>query len=559
MVFLNRIISIIMSLFILLSSFFSNGFTGNEYEFNVDAASLGKAAPNLASTVNVWSIEGNPFVNPTINVENNVFQFVEYVELMQCSGGSEGRDLFLDPLDRAVLDDYNFTHLIENCRGIITLGAKPFLKLGNVPLKYSQNATVDTEYNVNPYPPDDYNVYYNYIKALITALADEFGVNEVRSWRFGVMTEYENQSWFKADDNKEDLDKRTAIEYCKLYDYTVEAIIDVLGEDIFVGAHSMTVTDGLWDEAYFIEHCAKGTNYKTGEKGTKISYLSASFYDEMPGVYAKEKTLPETIKYLRKAANKAGLKDLIFGIDEGRILKGTTSGTDSNELHTRSVGYLYQAAYDARMYTQMLENDIDYFSYWSYLSGGLLSGNPTVSYHVSKNISAIEGAKLTKTSKTNYPLFSKSDVKAIAAFNEDTSTLYVMAYNFNNSLNYSKDAKLKINLSVPQFAGREVKIVSRTIDNDCNYFDEWQEDRKTYGIDDSCFSWSPDDPNLDNETTLKDERAREIYFNELYEKYKQCSQLVPKTENKLFSGDSLTIENNLAPHSVVFYEITLAQ
>ena len=100
---------------------------------------------------------GTTFYSPNPNSENNVFEFVKYIQLMQCSGGTADRDLFVDPLDRSVLDDYDFSRLVENCRGILSLGAKPHLKLGGVPLKY----TTGVEYggfDMNVYPPDEYGV-----------------------------------------------------------------------------------------------------------------------------------------------------------------------------------------------------------------------------------------------------------------------------------------------------------------------------------------------------------------------------------------------------------------
>ena len=187
----------------------------NDYKFTVDASQTGAVLANPASNVNIWSIEGNPFVNAKASEEYNVFEFVNYVQLMQCTGGSVNRDLFKDPLDRTVLDDYDFTKLIENCRGVLELGAKPMLKLGSVPLKYSSGSTDDNYFETNIYPPDDYDVYYNYIRAITEALVEEFGKEEVLSWRFGVMTEYENDAWFMTPDGDPEA---SAVEYCKLYD-----------------------------------------------------------------------------------------------------------------------------------------------------------------------------------------------------------------------------------------------------------------------------------------------------------------------------------------------------
>ena len=385
------------------------------------------------------------------------------------------------------------------------------------------------------------------------ALVDEFGRKEVLSWRFGVMTEYENYDWFTAEGEDPD---ETAEEYCKLYDYTVQALVDSIGEEVFVGAHSMTVTEGHWDEEIFIKHCAEGKNYKTGKTGTRLCYLSASFYDSAPGDYTDGKTLPETIDYLRTTAEKYGFNDLIYGIDEGRILVGTTSGKDNDELLTRTVGYLYQAAYNARLTKQMFENGIDYFSAWSYLSGGFTSGNPTVSYHVAKRASEMAGSKLVSTTADKKGIIFGGEVDAVSAFNEETNTLHVMAYNFKNNLEYNTDAEITFNINVPQFKDGKAKITVYKIDDDCNYFDEWVEDRKTYGIGDDCFSWSPEDPEIDSTVTLSDENARKIYFEELREKYGECSILEPQTEKATVKDGKITLDITLGGHEVVFYQIT---
>ncbi|MBQ8209292.1 MAG: hypothetical protein IJZ35_01765 [Clostridia bacterium] len=526
--------------------------TFNSFKFTVDTTEKGNTLSNVASNVNIWSIEGNPFVNATASEEYNIFEFVDYVQLMQCSGGTEARDLFIDPTDTSTMTDYDFTLLIENCRGVLNLGAKPMLKLGSVPLKYTQAARTDHGFNMNPYPPDDYDVYYNYIYALAEALVEEFGREEVLSWRFGVMTEYENKDWFMSVDEDPE---NSAEAYCRLYDYTVQALIDAVGEDVFVGAHSMTVTEGLWDEAIFIEHCAKGTNYKTGETGTRLCYLSTSFYDSNPGYYTKGYTLPESIEYLRDTAEKYGFNDLIYGVDEGRILCGITSGSTGDELLTRICGYTYQASYDARLYKQMFENDINYFSSWGYLSGGLLSGNPTVSYHVAKCASEFENSELVETKKGSGLIFG-AEVDAVSAYDDETDTLRIMAYNFKNDMDYTNEAELDFEISAPEFEGKNVTVTTYVIDDDCNYFDEWIKDRENYGITDDCFSWSPDDPQIDNTTTLADEDAREIYYSELYAKYYECSKLEPETAEMTVTDGKIQLNITLDPHAVVFYEIT---
>ncbi|MEE1284691.1 MAG: hypothetical protein UHK54_07510 [Acutalibacteraceae bacterium] len=533
----------------------SGGESKNDYSFTVETSQLGDVVPNTLSNINIWDMQGtNLFTNPRLNEKYNIMEFVEYIQLMQCTGGNAERDLFVDPTNYDVLDDYDFSPLIENCKGILTLGAKPHLKLGSVPMKYSQNAIKGANFDTNLYPPDDYDVYYNYMAAMAKALVDEFGAEEVLTWRFGVMTEFENSDWFMAPDGDP---QKTAEAYCKLYDYTIAALQQEIGEDVFVGAHAMAVTEGLWDEKIFIEHCVSGTNYKTGEKGTRICFLSASFYDNRPGEYTKGYTLPETIAHLQQLAKDAGLEDLIFGVDEGRVLWGLNSGADDDQLLTRMVGDTYQAAYDARLNKQLIDQGGDYFSAWGYLSGGLYDGYPTVSYHVASRLATFAGSKRVAANPVKKGVIYGAEVEALSAF--DGETLRIMAYNFKNDIDYNKTADLSFDVDASVFNSDKVNVTVYTVDDSCNYFDEWRQDREKYGIGDDCFGWSPDDPQIESTVTLKDPAARELYIKEqLAEKYEQCAQLKPVTYTADVVDGRVVLESSLAANGVVFFEVTAA-
>ncbi len=549
------IIAVVLAVAISLGTFSFLTFRNGKISVVVNTEKTGEEIPAIVDNVNLWDM-GESFYNPEITSEYNIFEFVKYVQLMQCTGGTEDRDLFKDPLDTSTMTDYDFESLIKNCKGILKLGAKPHLKLGGVPLKFTENYEMGG-FGMNPYPPDDYNVYYNYINAIAKALVEEFGLEEVRSWRFGCMTEYENRDWFKAKtdtDDEEVLAKATAEEYCKLYDYTVKALTDVLGDDICVGAHSMTVTEGLWDEEIFIKHVAEGKNYATGKTGTPIKFLSASFYDVCPGEYTSGKTLPETIGYLKNLAEKYGLTDLFYGVDEGRILNGNASGNVGRELLQRVTGYTWQASYDARLLKQGADNGLNYFSSWGLLSNGLTDGYPTVSYYVAENFSKFSGSKRAETIiKSSLALGVEAD--ALSAWNEETKTLRVMVYNFKNDIDFKNKLDMNLSIAVPQFDGKEVMITKKVINDDCNFFDEWQADRKAYKITDDKFSWSPDDPSLDNPTTLADEEAIKLYKSELRDKYIEKSKLTPNEITETVKDGKLTITETIDAGNVAFYEI----
>ena len=511
----------------------------------IDATQTGAVLPNIVDNVNVWDM-GKLYYHPQLNTEANVFEFVRYVQFMQCTGGSTERDLFRRPANRNVLDDYAFEPLITNCRGVLAMGAKPHLKLGSVPLKFTTDPFLGG-FGTNVYPPDDYNQYYTYIKAVIQALVDEFGLEEVRSWRFGCMSEYENHDWFKA---RSGLGEDSFVAYCKLYDWTVQALTDVLGPDVFVGAHSMTVTEGGWDEARFIEHCASGTNNANGGKGTPIKFLSASYYDVCPGTFSSGHDLPGTVKVLKDAAAKAGLNNLIFGIDEGRILSGLRSGRVSKDLYNRTTGYTWQAAYDARLFKQGIDSGLDYFSTWNFLTGGNVFGFPIISYHVARQIAKFEGM-YRAAADVNFTALDDTEIGCLAA--TDGSVVRTMVYNFFNKLNYKRRFSYGMQIKLP-FEAKQVEITRYIVGDDCNFFDDWLADWEELGISESDFSWSPDDPLLDMTVTLNSAKGIRQYKTKR-DKYIECSRLTPVVETAPVKAGTVTLNETIEASNVLFLEI----
>ena len=465
---------------------------------------------------------------------------------MLCSGGSIYRELFKNPNDYKNSRDYNFRPLIRNCEGILRLGAKPFLKLGAVPLKLTTDPKINSS-GFNIYPPDSYAEYYYYIKSLTEALIKHFGKKEVTSWRFGCFDEYENGSVFRA---KSGTPEDSFIEFCKLYDYTVQALTDVLGNNIFVGAHSMSVQDGLWDECDFIEHVAKGRNYANGGIGTKISFISVSFYDNAPGVLSR-KSLESTIKPMQEKVQECGLSDIIFGVDEGRVLTGT-KGKHSSSLNSRSTGFTWQAAEDARLFSQAIDLGMDYFSVWSYLTGGNTQGYPTVSYHVACNIAMFDGYKRINV---DFPLKKSKDKEIGCLAGVKNDTIRLMIYNFTTDIDSKEIDEIKLDFQLP-YSQKTAKVVKWLINDDCNFFDEWQEDRQVYNIRNDAFQWSPDDGQIEASIILNDPEAKKIYWGQLRNKYIKCSELRPETSIIRTEKREYTETLNLARNNVLFMQIT---
>lgn len=535
--------------------------------FAVDASAPGKTLWNTACTEVNWCHATAPYakMKRCSNPAWDVGAFVTRMELMQATGGNPERDLFRDPANRAVLDDYDFAPLVASCRGLLRLGVKPYLKLGSVPQKYSPVYTNRPTFCTNVYPPSDWEVYWKYLHACASALKEAFGVAELESWQFGVMTEYENRDWFMTPS---DSSEETFGAYCRLYDYTVDAFTSAISTNLFFGAHSMSVTRGFWDERRFIRHCAQGVNRRTGRRGSKLDFLTVSFYDVTPSQFSAARDLPETIARVRDAARAFGLDHLRYGVDEGRILNGV-KGATSAALISRIAGQTFQAAYDARLVRQMYDADIDYFAAWGYSGHGPDFSDdilPTLSFFVAREGAKFAGLRrLPVVSGARVGLSGASlrtggvEVDAVAALSPDGRRLRVMAYNFQMNPSYRDAVRVRLDVAAPAWRGRAAAVARTDVDDACNWFNDWIVDRAKLGLAAQDFNWSPDSVTITgNQRTPKAFAARAEIVKTLLPRYRAKAE--PRRVESVASVGAdgvLVLEAPLGANGVAFWDVAV--
>ena len=517
--------------------------------FTVDAAQTGAELPNTSQMLIAWAAP-KP-VDPALlsEPEWDVRDFAEWVEIMGATGGNRLRDCYREPQNRAVKDDYDFTKLVEGCKAILAQGMKPYVKLGNVPMKLSSNIT-NGDFEMNVRPPDDYEEYARYMEACARALLAAFGKEELLKWRFAVLTEYENGGWFlDASGNAE----RTFHAYCLLYEKTVAVFSRVVSPDLAFGAHAMAVTEGLWDERRFFAFVAV--------RKLPLKFVTASFYDMKPGQFTHGLTLPKTILHLREAAEKAGLKNLFYGVDEGRILEGVDGGKGSRNLPMRIVGDTYQAAYDARVVHQLFDTGADYFAAWGYLSGPhtWYQGLPSVSFHVAKEAAKFKGMRRLAVAAKGGAR-KDLELEAVAALDKSGRKMQIMAYSFTNSLHAAGTVKMRFDVKFPEtWRGKNVTVTRRLVDDNSNWFDEWRKDRKALGLTDDRFNWSPDDPSVETGVGLADVKDRAHFRDVLAPRYRELAQLKPKSRTvAVEEGKNLVFDSAIQINSAMFLEFVLA-
>jgi len=170
---------------------------------------------------------------------------------------------------------YNFDIIDKMCDIWLANNCKPFFEIGFMPMDLADMTGIELEPDrFNQYrrigwnrPPKDYDKWYDLIFALVTHLARRYGAKELETWYFEMWNEPDIDYW-----------KGTHEEFCKLYDYTQAAIHQVLptarfGGPATCGAYSYDskAANFLRD---FLKHTKSGTNYYSGEKGTRLDFTS---------------------------------------------------------------------------------------------------------------------------------------------------------------------------------------------------------------------------------------------------------------------------------------------
>ncbi|MEO9146967.1 MAG: hypothetical protein ABI237_15570, partial [Ginsengibacter sp.] len=316
---------------------------------------------------------------------------------------------------------------------------------------------------------------------------------------------------------------------------------------------SMTVTAGLWDELDFIDHVSKGVNFKTGTIGTQINFLSASYYDLSPGVaIAHSLTLSNTIGKLRDRAMADGLKDLKYGIDEGRIWGGPPD--DNRALVSRIVAHSFQGASDARMFKMMTDMNADWFSTWGFTTEGVWGGVPSVGYHIASLGYKMAGDNRVSLTVGGKAKDSTDEVNGIGSINPDSNVIHLMVYNYNKNMNSitGETPAIVIN-NISKIPGATVSIKQWTIDDTHgNFWPTWRADQQARGLSNKSFTWSK--YSLDVPGNLVNKSDRDYWYSR-ESIYKSLATMHPVIFTRKIIDNKLILTPALSHHGVVFYEI----
>ena len=175
---------------------------------------------------------------------------------------------------------------------IIETGCVPFVELGFMPEALS-SAPQGVPY-AGPaaegwgYPPRDYARWMDLIRVLAGHCLERYGLREVSRWTWELWNEPDIFYWRGSLD-----------EYCRLYDYTVAALVSVLPRAKIGGPGTTNPANSSAGDFLrgFLRHCTQGENAVTGLQGTRLDYVS---FHTKGGGYGREPNAPKKTPTLRE-------------------------------------------------------------------------------------------------------------------------------------------------------------------------------------------------------------------------------------------------------------------
>ncbi|MBD3419198.1 MAG: hypothetical protein GF398_03670 [Chitinivibrionales bacterium] len=124
-------------------------------------------------------------------------------------------------------------------------------------------------------PPRDFAMWADVLTHFVTHLQERYGKEEVRHWYFEL--------WNEPDGIREYRESHDLL--CKLYDYFEHAIHGVDSEYKTGGPATMQRETSFGMFESFLEHCANGYHYLTGEQGARLDFISVHCKGGRPDSY----------------------------------------------------------------------------------------------------------------------------------------------------------------------------------------------------------------------------------------------------------------------------------
>jgi xylan 1,4-beta-xylosidase len=170
--------------------------------------------------------------------------------------------------DWRIVDRIFDTYVERKMKPLVQIGFMP-KALSTKPEPYQHNWMPGVQYSKIytgwAYPPTDYSKWRELVYQWARHTVERYGASEVKTWYWEVWNEPDIGYW-----------QGTPEEFQKLYDFAADGLKRAL-PDAKIGGPEVTGPNGARTQQMlkdFIEHCLRGTNYATGQRGAPLDFVT---------------------------------------------------------------------------------------------------------------------------------------------------------------------------------------------------------------------------------------------------------------------------------------------
>lgn len=500
--------------------------------------------PNKVITINTNAIVGQmynfwstrPMVNQTrfnsanfTNSLDNIRPYVKSYNLVRLLGGrTDNLNTFYQGVDASGNIITDFSGLITSMNNFMLTGFKPRIVLDNVP--WAMNAIQEVNLYGNTNPPDDYGLWRQYINAFLQTLIDEFGYDEVKTWRFRVATEpnFTPQHW-----------NGTPEDFFRHYDITVDEVLQLIPDAIIGPGNLLTESSAATFATELIDHCATGTNYATGETGTKMDFFGISYYER---IARNTIDLPQKIEPYRASLDSyPQFMNIPLDIQEFGIIK--------DEYGNRGTGLQDATEFGASWYARIADLAYQYRINEIYDWGQEIQATdlPSGRRHVTDMFLMMEGGNRVESFHN-----LSGHVGIIPVVKNDR--IYLLVYNHNTTRNSGNSRVVFPIIEGGQVSSAESWTMNEwSIDKTHGIFmHQLYEDVRAAGVVEY-----PDGRIYGNRPSDRFEEGWKTILNANLSLYEDLAELPQTSSNRIVQkkDETITLEVNLEPHSVKLIEL----
>jgi xylan 1,4-beta-xylosidase len=188
---------------------------------------------------------------------------------------------------------YNWQYLDRVLDTWVKAGLKPIFETDFMPDALADGKIVRNYSGGAINTPKDYNKWRDLVYETVKHCIERYGAEEVRSWYFEIWNEPDLKTYFiDGLGPGERFTPEKAQRLNKMYDYFV-AGATAADPHIRVGGPGLA-----WNPDYFrafLNHCLNETNYVTGERGTRIDFISWHAYGTIEQIQRKNREMKQII------------------------------------------------------------------------------------------------------------------------------------------------------------------------------------------------------------------------------------------------------------------------